>query len=66
MQKKKKLSRKFFAPPPSDLKKFQGPPFAMQITGPLHRKACKLNFYRGNFFQDPLKETSSLCVLFFF
>ena len=53
------ITKKFTPPPPppSDLKKFQGPLFAMKITGQLHRKACKLNFYWkicAIFFQGPL------------
>ena len=51
-------SRKVSAPTPSDLKKCQGPFFAMKITSLYPKeKACKLNFYRkncGSFFKASL------------
>ena len=53
----------FSGPPASDLKKFQGPLFAMKIIVQPHRKACKLNFHwkiSSNFFQCPLQESQIL------
>ena len=55
-KKKKNIVNIFASPPLQIAKKFQGPLFAMNITGQPHWKACKLNFYWkicGNFFQGP-------------
>ena len=44
MQKKINYRENFSGPPLQTAKNFQGPLFAMKITGQPHRKACNLNF----------------------
>ena len=59
----KKILQNFFRAPLQTSQIFQGPHFAMKITGQPHRKACKLNFYLkicGNFLSRPLLQGSKI------